>query len=165
MSMCSIPECKSTVNIWTITNSNPSPPFYQPMDLCHKHLEGELKFYEMYQALVLGRYLENITEPVVTHRGWTLTKKISTWKWLNENTCSQCKRTDSIWKKVVEKWVSDNGPYPYGGYDTITDYFCNTHLPDMGNDPKINGGIYRGTGLSTVEDTWLPLHRNIRKIL
>jgi hypothetical protein len=147
MLTCSIQKCPSSdQNVWTIKNFNMDAPYHQqPFNVCNMHLAKEGFYQKMYESLVLGRYNQQHTS-TIHYEDWTLQKVISTWKEESDYTCSQCERTDKIWKKV--KWVD----YPKGVYESK--YVCDKHLTRKnGIIPSVICG-QNGPGIATVEVTW-----------
>ena len=150
MTICSEPTCKSKQNIWTISNENNPPSFYQPFDICDKHLNDN-RFEEMHKALALGRYNKQDGNSV-HFDGWTLNKNISTWKRNHSYECSQCDRTDKIWANV--KCQNDWGHSFFNYYHTT--YLCDGHLPreKFGETPATGGRNGGPVIIYPIEVTW-----------
>lgn len=159
MSVCNDPNCQSTQNIWTISNDNTSPPFYKAFNICNVHLEDDERYKEMHKALVMGRF-NNQCGNRVTYKGWTLQKKVATWK--QNNTiykCSECNRIEKIWGISINvKVVFDDENdlrNQFNPHRRIHGLKCDEHM--LRNIVGENPGIFSNDcheGIITQEESW-----------
>lgn len=156
MSICNEPDCGSSKNIWTISNDNSAPPYYQTFDICNDHLKNSKKFREMNIALVEGR-LNGCSGDRVKFSGWNLERKADTWvKSMSLDICSECEKAEKIWLDISKKWVSDDDDcYPYGGFEYTIICLCDDHFnkKTVSKKPAIKGNGIE-CGLTAIEETW-----------
>ncbi len=166
MTICSERPCQATANLWSISNKNSTPPFYKDFTICNEHLKTGRRLWDVYEALVAGRFDKQYGESV-THGEWTLKKQSATWKKPSsaekgplDHECScidriynkmvKCKQTERMWGVCELEFDSDG----YSSPRTL--YQCDLHLsreryPGALLSPAPRGG---NAGIFPLEPTW-----------
>ncbi len=147
---CEHPACENpSKNIWSISQVNEAPPFTQPFNVCHRHLQDK-RYIKIYMAMVQGR-LEGTTENSITHGDWKLEKDTPSWKPLRTDLiCSDkaCDKTQKLWRVV---WLEDSaiGYYP----DVLSKIVCDRHLDSKHSTVCLHQSDF-DTGAYSIEETW-----------